>query len=357
MEDLFDRILMEDILDREGLDYKLSHGASGEQLNVCECPFCGGTEWKVFINRETGLGNCFHGSCQERFNLYGFVKRMLENNGGGKPIAYLKQVAKEQGWRPERKTIVDVETNAATTWSLPSNISLPDKNGKHLPYLQDRGIDAETARFFDLRYCHAGWYAYKKSDGSDGAMNFSRRVIIPIYDIDGDMVTFQGRDITGEADRKYLFPAGLPGTSRFLYNAFRHQRKKHVVLNEGVMDVIATHNALRETHPEIGVIGSFGIELSTGRDGLDQVSRLLDMKDQGLRYVTIMWDGEKGAFQAALKAAKTVRSIGLKARIACLPAGQDPGEADPRDIRKAFDEAITIDNTSALRLRVKTPYR
>jgi DNA primase len=188
-------------------------------------------------------------------------------------------------------------------------------------------------------------------------MNFSRRVIFPIYDLDGDMMTFQGRDVTGQAERKYLFPAGLPGTSRFLYNGVHCQRKSHVVMNEGVMDVIATFTALRETHPEIGVVGSFGIELSTGRDGADQVSRLLDMKDQGLRYVTIMWDGEKGAFEKALKAAKIVRSIGLGARIALLPAGQDPGESDPRDIRKAFDDALAVDNTSALRLRLQNPYR
>jgi len=357
LQDLLSNIAVEDILDREGFDYRTTHGSRGEQLNVEECPFCGGTDWKVYINRDSGLGNCFHGSCQTRFNTYNLTKRILENAGTGHVIPYLKNLAQEQGWRPRSMTpTIDVETEAGD-WKLPDNIDLPDRHGNMLDYLTRRGVTPEIAKMFDLRYCNDAWFNYTKPDGKHGGMNFSGRVLFPIYDLDGTMVTFQGRDITGKAEKKYLFPPKLPGTSSFFYNGFRCMRKETVVMCEGVMDVIGAYVALRMERPELGVMGSFGISLSDGRPDLDQLSRLIKMKRSGLRHVIIMWDGEKGAYAAALKAASKIAKIGLKVSIALLPKGQDPGDAMGRDIVKAVSNPLPYEGSNVLRLGLKNPFR
>ncbi len=357
IDDLLESILLEDVLEREGMDYGTGSGSRGEQLNIKECPFCGGDDWKVYANRDSGLGNCFYGSCQETFNLYKFTRQVVENSGGGSAVAYLNKLAMEMGWRPAARERVDVETYDPTGWELPGGtIKLPDRKGNMLPYLTERGVDAETAEWFDLRYCHDGWYKYTKVNGEEGFMPFKKRVIFPIHDLDGTMVNFQGRDITGKADSKYIFPPRLPGTGRFLYNGHRFGRKKRALLCEGVMDVIGAHKAL-ESHKEIGILGSFGMHLSSGDDGNDQMSRFLELKARGLEEVTIMWDGERKAYKAAVKAARTLCGIGIKGKVAMLPAGKDPGEARAAEIISAYEKAVSASGSGGLALTLKCPYK
>ncbi|MBV6637608.1 MAG: hypothetical protein KI788_17095, partial [Mameliella sp.] len=312
-------------------------------------------EWKVYANRDTGLGNCFHGSCQETFNTYKFTAK-IAGDAGGSAFAYLQTLATELGYRARPKAVADIETYDATEWSLPKNIALPDSRGNMLPYLTERGVDAETARWFDLRYCHDSWYSYTKIDGSDGFAPFKRRVIFPVYDLDGTMVTFQGRDITGQDERKYTFPPRLPGTGRYLYNGHRAFGKRRLLLCEGSMDVIGAHAAVRDL-PDTGVVGSFGMHLSTGDDGNDQLSRFLELKRRGLEEVIIMWDGEAKAYEKAVVATKALRGIGLTAKVATLPAGRDPGDAGVDVIRRTINGAREIRGTGALLMALKNPYR
>ena len=90
-----------------------------------------------------------------------------------------------------------------------------------------------------------GHFKAEKEDGDVWYQDFSSRVIIPVYDLRGNLVTFQGRDITGKSDRKYLFPVGLPSTGRFLFNghvAFNGCRE--ILIGEGAFDVMAQQKAI-----------------------------------------------------------------------------------------------------------------
>ena len=57
LEEALDRIDMEAWLDAEGIDYKITRGSRGTQINVKECPCCGNSNWKVYLNADNGLGN------------------------------------------------------------------------------------------------------------------------------------------------------------------------------------------------------------------------------------------------------------------------------------------------------------
>lgn len=348
--ELLDYIDPETFLDYEGISYKRTFGSSGSQLNLKECPRCGGRSWKVYLNADTGLGNCFHGSCvgEPGFNLFSFSK-CLWNADNRETFDKLKRYAKQQGWIAKRtESVGTFEADVV----LPESVKLPI-DGKIPAYLVKRGFDAELISYFHLRYCHKGQFIYHDHEGKRRWQNYDKRIVIPIYDLDGELRTFQGRDITGETDRKYLFPNGLPGTARFLYNAFNCIGLSDIVMCEGVFDVMATKQAFDEDVAlrNVGQVGSFGKNLSHGsNNGDDQLGVLAQMKRMGLKRVTIMFDGEKTALMAAMKSAKRVESLGLEVKVAVLPNKCDPNEVPAHVVRDAYYRAHNVNSGSLYKI-------
>jgi DNA primase len=170
-------------------------------------------------------------------------------------------------------------------------------------------------------------------------------------------VSFQARDITGLDPKKYLFPSGFASTGRILYNGQNSVGKLSAVLVEGAFDVIATKIALDEDKEfrNVAVLGSFGMQLSgdTSGGGNDQLSRFLELKKSGLKFVTIMWDGETKAIMKAIKAGEMLKRIGLKVRIAILPKDRDPADIDPETLRRCFSRAKWLTQQYALQLKLK----
>lgn len=355
---------IEDYLNWQAVDYKSTSGVSGAQLNLRECPNpdCGNSKWKVYVGAETGLGKCH--ACDKGYNkwtliadLTGKTKREL--------IDHINDVKRALGHKVDtrkRKTIVTAAVELDKL-ELPESFELPTKSGENARYLEERGVTGEYAAYFHLRYCHDAWHRYTKEDGSKGGQNCGGRIIIPIFDLEGDLVTFQGRDITGEAENKYLFPAKLPGAGRYLYNGHNAYAlgAEEVIVNEGAFDVFATKRVIDAFEGMKGIvpIGTFGKHLSVSHDGVhaDQISGFLRLKARGLKRVTIMWDGEEAALTSALLAGEALMKIGLAVRIALLPAGKDPDEADQIEVYHAWMGAVPLTPASAARLRLRNPYK
>jgi DNA primase len=348
--ELLDAIDMESWLDREGVTYRITRGNRGVQLNVKECPCCGNSNWKVYLNQDSGLGNCFSGDCEVHFNKWAFIKASLGTPPAGAVVEHVKQVAKEQGWRPARKAVIAVNLN--TDLILPESVALPH-NGRNLKYLENRNITADVARYFALRMSVNGVFRYKDTDGSSKVQSYAKRIIIPLFDLSGDLVSFQGRDITGLAPRKYLFPPGFASTGAHLYNGHNANGADHVVIGEGAFDVMATKIALdgQSELRRIVPIGSFGKHLSHGDDD-SQLAKLLKLQEGGLKTVTIMWDGEQRAIEDAIETGLLLRKYGFVARIAVLPKDKDPNEVAPSVVRDAFWKAQVVNEAVAVRLRL-----
>jgi DNA primase len=351
--ELSEALDLEFVLEREGIRFKRTMGSSGLQLNCVECPHCGDRRSRVYLNAETGVGNCF--VCNEKFSKLGFINQML---GGSwrDTFKYVKEALKEQGWRPRKRIEVAVEKEKAV---MPPSFELPTPEGQNLLYLEERGVNDEWTRYFHLRFCEEGWWNFKREDGSRGGQRFDNRLLIPVYDLDGTFQTFQGRDLTGKSEKKYLFPSGLPGTGRFLLNGQNAQRRSAVVIGEGFFDVAAIKiafdedPALRNVEP----VGSFGKHLSYGAlDGNDQLGRFLLLKRQGLKQVTIMWDGEEKALIAAIEAGERLQRIGLAVKIALLPADKDPNEVPAEVVREVYWKATPLTPAQAIKWRLRNPY-
>lgn len=352
LSDILDRIDIEYWLDREGYEYRITRGKSGVQLNVKECPACGNTNWKVYLNQETGLGNCFHGDCEAKFTKWSFIKHGLGNISNREVFEHVEHVAAEQGWRPKKK-IVAKATRGEGQLKLPKSFDLPIK-GKNLKYLEDRGITLDTCRTFGLKFSLKGWFEYIGPDGDKKYQSYKNRILIPVKDLNGRLVSFQGRDITGTAEKKYLFPPGFASTGTYLYNGHNAYGYVDVVMGEGAFDVMAIHQAFQEDPVlcNVAAIGSFGKHVSEGGD-TSQMHELLKLKEAGMQSLTLMWDGEKAAILDAIEASMKISSYGIKTRLAILPEGKDPNEVSPETVRKAYREAIEINKGTAARLLIK----
>jgi len=350
--DILEAIDMESWLDMQGIDYRITHGSRGTQINVRDCPVCGSNKWKVYLNAETGLGNCFAGDHPEgeNFNKWSFIKAEL-GGSNREVVDHLKGIVAEIGWLPKKIKAEPVQESVPSL-QLPESVPIPYK-GRNLAYLEVRGITSEAAKHFALRFSKSGVFPYRIK-GKKFVQRYTERVIIPIHDLDGDLVSFQGRDTTGNADRKYLFPPGFASTSKLLYNAHNARGAKHVVVTEGVFDTIAVWQAFKPNPilRQVVPIATFGKHLSHA-DKTDQFSQFIRLKSLGLEKVTMMWDSESSAINAAIKAGKLLKSIGLEVNIAILPRGMDPNEAMPDEVIKTFEsaESLTLQFEAKLKLQ------
>lgn len=351
--DLLNSIDIEWFCQHENLDYKVTHGASGKLLNLKECPSCGDRRSRTYVNVDNGLGHCF--VCEAGWNKRTFFRAVLGLNGF-EFDRRLREIARAQGWRPKPKPKEVSYENVA----LPESIPLPTDDGQNLDYLVNRGIDNETTAYFHLRYCVVGgWLSVDPETKRARIQDFSDRLIIPVYDLDGELRVFQGRDLSGAADQKYLFPKGLPGTGRYLLNGHNAVRAKRVVVGEGAFDVMALKIALEADIElrDVVPIGTFGKHLSAGRvDGEDQLNRFYELRQYGLEEVTIMWDGQRSALQQALVACRQLVGIGLSARVALLPQDCDPNEVSAETVRAAYRGARRYSRTLETQLTVRSPY-
>jgi DNA primase len=355
-KELAEELDLEFFFDQQSLDYKMGRGSSGMQINAKYCPACGDSRSRVYLNAESGLGNCF--VCNMNFNKLRFVHLTFGHGDHqwAETLKLCKEVLRDQGWRPKRMSTAAVDPGQVR---LPLSIELPTAEGENLQYLENRGITNEYAKYFGLRYCQFGFWMVTGDDGKKWPQKFDERCIIPVYDLDGELKTFQGRDLTGKADKKYLFPIGLPGTGRYLYNGQNVHATDEVCMGEGAFDVAAIKIAFDEDVQlrRVVAVGSFGKHLSYGSTtGDDQLGRFLQLRRAGVKRVTIIWDGEEKALLSALDASKKLVGIGLISRIALLPADKDPNEVPGAVTRKAYYEATTWTPAIDVKWRLRNPY-
>lgn len=337
INDLLEMIDFEYWLDSEGVEYKPTFGTSGEQANIKTCPMCGDDRWKVYANLHSGLGKCH--VCDRGINKWKFISLTLGISGRD-TVDYIKSVASQLGWRPPVQQEIKRVNMAPGEILLPESMPIP-MHGMNHPYLEERGIGADDAEYFHLRYAKRGWFVYK-INGVEKYQLWEERIVIPVFNLDGEMIAFQGRDITGTAAKKYLFPPAVKSTGSVLFNGHNAKGAKTVIVCEGVFDVFATRSALASADIfDIPVIATFGKHLSNA-NGADQVGEFLKLGAEGLEEIVFMWDGTPDATSAALDAGMTLRRLGFRVKIAELPKDKDPNEVPKSVVVSAFKNAVTM---------------
>lgn len=147
-----------------------------------------------------------------------------------------------------------------------------------IEYLRERGISEDFAKRWGLR-------------GGRGRYLFY--VMVPVRDLDGNVVGFVGRDVTGRSEKRFLNSRG--NLRRYLFGLYEAKdlirRDGYVVLVEGIFDV------LKGQQGGIPVVGLMGKVMSD-----EQLCELLQVtKRSDVVFVMLDVDAKKEAEELVKK--------------------------------------------------------
>ncbi len=318
---------------------KVKLARSGRQLKGC-CPFHGEKTPSFYVYDDHY--HCF--GCGAHGDAVSFV---MQSQGAGF-IEAVEQLAAEAGMdvpKPSPEAAAAEQRRLdlhgvleAASAAFQRKLFLPD-GARALDYLRGRGLTDDTIRRFGLGWSGEGRGALaaelarqdiapdqliaaglltEKQDDRPSREMFFNRVIFPIRDRRGRVISFGGR-ILGDGQPKYL---NGPETEVFskrrtLFGLdFAREAARGgaaVVAVEGYMDVIALHQA-----GFAGAVAPLGTALT--EEQLEELWRLSPAP-------VLCFDGDAAGARAAARAAELALPL-LTAertlRLAALPAGEDP---------------------------------
>ncbi len=202
-------------------------------------------------------------------------------------------------------------------------------------YLKDRGVSEFSIEKFEIGYAPASYDTinflkhnhFNLPDAIDlGVIDtgqnglyarFIERITFPIYALNGKIVGFGGRTITGH-NAKYV---NSPQTkvfnkSRLLYgyNLAKEAiyKKNQLIVTEGYLDVIMLHQA--------------GFDTAVATLGTALTKEHLPLLKRGEPKVIVAYDGDKAGLNAAFKAATMLSHSEFEGGVVIFGEGMDPAD-------------------------------
>ncbi|MBR3266467.1 MAG: DNA primase [Erysipelotrichaceae bacterium] len=205
-----------------------------------------------------------------------------------------------------------------------------------LKYLENRGLDLETIKYFDVglnpdgsriyEYLHK--HNFKDEDmirvgvcrmlNSGMADVFYNRIIFPIHNKDGDPIAFTARDYLGVSDSKYINSNDniiyTKGDNLYNFHRAKDAARKagYVLVCEGVMDVIAYHRADKDN-----VVATLGTACT--RNQIDLLKALS-------HKIVLSYDGDRAGQAANFKIGQVLLKEGLNVYVVDNQSELDPDE-------------------------------
>lgn len=278
-------------------DYAVPYVTTGAHTSAgwvnINCPLCHDTDSHGGFNPEKGYYHCWHcgGVPLDR------VVRLLV--GGSRDDAE-KIVREYLGTNSHARDGV-VRKAGATRLVLPGT-----PLGKfHRKYLRKRGFDPDV---LERTYGLLGTGPGERFHGVD----YSLRIIIPLHDMTGRLISFQGRDITGKDELRYKgcsVEHSLQHYKETLYGAHLSLKRKRIAVVEGVFD---------QWRLGIGSVATFGTSLMP-----QQVRALAHWEE-----IVFLFDSEGPAQAKAVEYARQLAALGRNVEVAELQGlgGKDPGD-------------------------------
>ncbi len=235
------------------------------------------------IDKVSGVAHCF--ACGWKRNL--FKHYGLITNNPSVRIAKLKEKIEKL-----KTALIDIGMPKGAT-----------------PYTQTfRGISVATLKHFDAFYTHE---VHELRD----------RVIFPIKDITGKIVSFIGRHVKSDGQPKYI--VNPHGVALQPYPVRLEEHCKNVVLVEGIIDMLNMYD--KGARNVVCVFGTQALMSSTKE-------KMLPYKVQGVTKVFILFDGDKAGYEAAETLKPLIEEQGFITEIIHLPEDSDPGNLDQETV-------------------------
>lgn len=224
------------VLNEYNIDYK-------ERQNslTIKCPIC--SKYKLDISKYHGYYICYH--CASTENIKGKNAAYIISKISDKPYSEIKM-------KLEDFDISDLEDKPQKQKEIipePFKIEFPsdfyrinlDISKPGLAYLESRGIDLQTAKKLEIRYCP-----------------YFKQIIFPVYH-KNFLVGYQGRSIIPNIP-KHLSKYTMPGFKKSNYVMFEKTiNNNEVILAEGPV------SALKFAKTNIGFVASMGKYVSTAQ--------------------------------------------------------------------------------------------
>ena len=242
------------------------------------CPFCNHHKQKLQVNTETQKWHCWN--CNSGGKKLTSLLRKLDVDR--KIISIIREIYGDTNWTPQQD---DAETKVFI--QLPKEfISLSEEPKGFNPeykhamfYLTHRGISMKEIIKYNIGYCKDGLYA--------------RRVIIPSYDLNGQLNYFVSRSYYSEEKMKYKNP---PISKNIIAFESQVNWNEPIILCEGVFDAITIkRNA-------IPLLGKFPSKILVEKIFMSGVSDIIISLDND-------------AINEALKAAEYFRKQGINVKM------------------------------------------
>lgn len=342
-EEVKDRLKVEDVVG-EYVPLK----PAGQNLRGL-CPFHHEKSPSFMVSPQRQIWHCF--GCGEGGDVYAFIKKIE----GVEFADALKILAKKAGVELKREDpkvsskrtkVLDVLSSVARYYrdEFTDSSDLGALAAREYIY-RKRGVTPETADTWGLGYAGDAWdgaYIYLKEKGFtdedifDAGITvrkttqrgffdrFRGRVMFPVRDQHGVVVGFGGRVIVERPNEgKYInSPQTLVyNKSEVVYGLDRAKdgirREKYVVLVEGNMDCISSHQA-GVTH----VVASSGTALTQGQ--LTLLKRYTDT-------IALAFDVDTAGQLALKRSLELAFEMGLTVEVVPLDGAKDPDELIRRD--------------------------
>lgn len=314
-------------------------GRSGDEV-LLDCPECGDTgKFNLWFNVVKNKGYCY--KCHCNFTPITLIRR-VENCSLSVATGILHSHTEfSHIGSKDFKAMLVKALSSASAEPVAKELNCVDfpegfvsSEVECHPYILERVLTVEEARFYGLGHCVAGYYA--------------NRAIVPVY-VNGKMVTFVARLMSKKCKRcggegckrcggvkyvPYLYPKGCQ-TGQVLFNYDNAKDSDHIVLTEGAFD------AMRVGPRGVAVLGS---TLSS-----HQVALLLATK---ATRITLLFDPDKAGDAAAQQSLQRLKDFYRRVSIVRLPTGKDPDDFSREELWTRIDSAPAVGTLAYVKKRL-----
>ena len=306
------------------------------------CPFHGEKTPSFHVSGDKQLYHCF--GCGEGGSVVQFIMK-IENLDFVETIKFLaaragitlpegNEKTSDGEYFIKKQKMLEMYVAAARFF----HTSLMEEGGQTArSYLSARSLDSQTVTRFGLGYSPDSFdalYNHLKAKGfSDDLMLdsglirksekngklydfFRDRVMIPIFDIRGNVIAFGGRTMVKSDGRKYMNSTDsmIFNKSKTLYamNFAKKNCSQRIIMVEGYMDVIALHK-----HGFTNAVAGLGTAFT--QDHAKILSRYT-------KEVVLCYDSDDAGRKAAMSALEILSLTDLKVKVMTIPDAKDADE-------------------------------
>lgn len=306
------------------------------------CPFHSEKTPSFMVSPERQIWRCF--GCGKGGDIFAFVQE-IEGVEFGDALRILAQRAGvelkkiDPQLKTERKELYEICDLASRFFAK----QLESQTGKNIQnYLKLRGLKPEAIKQWKIGYAPNQWQALWDFLGSKGYSDqqiaraglivkaerekkyydrFRDRIIFPIFDLNGQIVGFTGRENPNNPDKRMGKYINIPNTliydkSRLLYGLDKAKldiRKNDLcILMEGQMDVIMSHQT--------------GLTNAVATSGTALTDYQLKIIKRYTENLALAFDMDLAGEAATKKGIDLSIQLGLNTKVVSLPDKKDPAE-------------------------------